>query len=70
VDAGRVDDAIGELNTALRMNPGMANAYYGLGRVLVLQHRPADAATYFSAALKINPNFAAAREQLRALGSQ
>jgi len=49
------------------LNPGMANAYFGLGRVLVLQNRPRDAAAYFSEALRINPGFREAADALRGL---
>jgi tetratricopeptide (TPR) repeat protein len=68
MDLGRLDEAIQEFNTALRIDPAMANAYYGLGCVLLKQSRPTDAAPYFSEALRINPNFTQARDQLRALG--
>jgi tetratricopeptide (TPR) repeat protein len=46
----------------------MANAYFGLGRALVAEKRPQEAVQYFSEALRINPNFTQAREELKALG--
>jgi tetratricopeptide (TPR) repeat protein len=46
----------------------MANAYYGLGCVLVKENRQAEAVPYFTEALRINPGFQAAREQLRKIG--
>ena len=39
MDQGKLDDAIREFNIALKIDPAMANAYYGLGCVLVKQNR-------------------------------
>ena len=66
-DVGRTNDAIPELNTAIRLKPGMAAAYFGLGRVLVIQDRQAEAVRCFTEVLRLEPDYPQAREQLDAL---
>jgi tetratricopeptide (TPR) repeat protein len=66
-DVGRTDDAIRELNTAVRLKPGMAAAYFGLGRVLVMQNRQPEAIRCFQEVLRLDPGYPQAREQLDAL---
>jgi tetratricopeptide (TPR) repeat protein len=68
LEEGKLDDAIREYNAAVGLAPAMPNAYYGLGCVLLKQNRTNEAIPYFSEALRLNPQFKEAREQLQALG--
>jgi tetratricopeptide (TPR) repeat protein len=68
LEEGNLDDAIREYDAAVSLAPAMPNAYYGLGCVLLKQNRMKEAIPYFSEALRLNPAFTKAREQLQALG--
>ena len=61
------EDAISLYRQGLVICPDDDVAHYELGRALVDAGRPAEAATSFEAALKINPGFADAKRQLDAI---
>jgi tetratricopeptide (TPR) repeat protein len=42
-------------NTALQVDPGLANAWFGLGQIRLSQHIPAEAVPYLKKALEIEP---------------
>jgi Flp pilus assembly protein TadD len=74
--AGRRDEAIRSLGTALRIDPTHAEAYYNLGRIYLSADMPhEDAVALFAAALRLRPdwpeayaNMAAALNLLRRYG--
>jgi protein O-mannosyl-transferase len=52
------------LETAVRLNPGHAEAQLDLGNVLLSLGRPAGAAARYEAALRLRPDFSQARNNL------
>lgn len=54
--AGRHEDAIDLLETALAVDPGNRAAYIALGRVAQAQHLPGKAVRYYADALRLEPN--------------
>ena len=61
---GRLNEAVCELQSALRINPDHVDAHYNLGIALEKQGRLDKAIREFQAALRITPNFAAAHLNL------
>lgn len=61
---GRINEAINELETALKLKPDLAEAHYNLGLIYMSLRRNDDAVNEFKAALMINPYFTPAREML------
>jgi tetratricopeptide (TPR) repeat protein len=68
----RPDDAMGHFRDALAAAPTDADAEYGWGNALLMKGDPAGAIPHLEAAVRINPQFTAAAENLaaarRALG--
>ena len=54
--AGRLNDAIDLLETALAVDPGNRAAYIQLGRVAQAQRLPGKAVRYYADALRLEPN--------------
>lgn len=54
--AGRHDEAIDLLETALAVDPGNRAAYIALGRVAQAQRLPGKAVRYYADALRLEPN--------------
>ncbi len=55
---GRVSDAIGQYEQALRTNPDFAAAHYNLGVALAQTGKIKDAIAHYEQALRINPDYA------------
>jgi len=53
---GEYDDAIRELEAAVRLNPCLAVGYCGLGDALTYANRPADALEQFEQAIRLSPH--------------
>ena len=51
----RHEDAIAELESAIELNPNLADAYHGLGFALTVSGRPEDAVTQFDRAIRLSP---------------
>lgn len=49
------ETAIAELETALGLNPNLADAHHGLGFVLTMSGRPANALPQFQSAIRLSP---------------
>ena len=67
---GRLSDAAGQYEEALRLNPECEEAHNNLGVALAREGRFGEAAAHFEAALAINPHYPSPRknlERLRAL---
>jgi non-specific serine/threonine protein kinase len=54
---GRCDEAMGEAQTAVRLDPLSINAIYRVGQVLWQSRQHAEAAEQFQKALELNPDF-------------
>jgi tetratricopeptide (TPR) repeat protein len=63
-DSGRLSEAIGHLEQALRINPGYAEAHNTLGLVLLKQGKVQEAIGHYEQALRIKPDLAAAHYNL------
>ena len=53
--AGDLPEAERWFNAALQMDPKLATAWFGLGQIRLLQHRPQDAVPYFQKTLEFEP---------------
>jgi tetratricopeptide (TPR) repeat protein len=53
--AGDLSQAERWFTAALQMNPGLATAWFGLGQIRLLQHRPQDAVFYLKRSLELEP---------------
>jgi len=60
IEAGRLEEAIAELNEAIELKPGYVGAEAYLGRALVLQGRDEEAVPHLLFVLRNNPNHSAA----------
>ena len=65
--AGRPDDAVTQLQAALRIEPEHAPAHYNLGYALVLLGRSEEAIAAYERAIAIRADYAAARHNLGGL---
>jgi Flp pilus assembly protein TadD len=61
---GKTDAAIAEYRTSLRLDSNDAQAHYNLGNALIHAHDLAAARAEFSEAVRLRPDFAAARTML------
>jgi protein O-mannosyl-transferase len=61
---GRLDEAIAEFQTALRIKPLFAEAHYNLGDAFLKEGRVDEAITEYQEALHVNPNYAEAHNNL------
>jgi tetratricopeptide (TPR) repeat protein len=62
--SGRVEEAIGQYEQAMRLKPDDAEAYVNLGNVLWNTGKVQEAIGQYEHALRINPNFAVAHKGL------
>jgi protein O-mannosyl-transferase len=53
--AGDLSQAEHWFNAALQLDPTLATAWFGLGQIRLLQHRPEDAVSYLKKALQFDP---------------
>jgi tetratricopeptide (TPR) repeat protein len=68
---GNDDEAIRQLNQALKLNPDAANTHYNLGDILAKRRRYAEAVAQFEEVLRLKPGFAKAHCHMAdALGEQ
>ncbi|MEN6459308.1 MAG: tetratricopeptide repeat protein [Thermoguttaceae bacterium] len=70
VDLHEMDRAIAEYREAIRIKPGYAEAYYGLGAALATAGRPGEAAAEFRRAIALQSNYAIAENDLGNLLAQ
>ena len=59
---GRLEDAISQLDEALRLRPDSAEAHNDLGTVLMMAGQREKGFAHFSAALRLQPDLAVARD--------
>jgi tetratricopeptide (TPR) repeat protein len=62
---GRVQEAIGQYEQALRISPDSVEAHYNLGIALVQVGRVQEAIEHYEQALRIKPDMAEARARLQ-----
>ena len=67
MEQGKLDQAAGEYRSALRFRPASPEIHCNLGAVLAAQGRRQEAKDEFNEALRLAPNFAQAKEGLKAL---
>jgi Flp pilus assembly protein TadD len=67
VQAGRVGEAIGHFEQALRIKPDYAEVHYDLGSALEQTGRLREAIGHYQQALRIKPDLTAARTALARL---
>ena len=63
-EAGRLDEAVTELETAVRLAPRSARVYNDLGIALAMQGKLQEAIEQFERALEAQPDFAQAQQNL------
>lgn len=54
--SGDLSQAESWFTTALQQDPALANAWFGLAQIRLLQHRPEDAISYLKKALELQPD--------------
>jgi tetratricopeptide (TPR) repeat protein len=64
---GKLDEALNEFSTAVRLRPGVADIHKNLGTLLLNRGRREEAIREFSEVLRITPNDVAARQILEEL---
>ena len=64
---GRLDEAIGHLHAALRLNPRYADAHNSLGVAMKQKGQLDEAARHYEEAIRLRPEFAAAHNNLGAV---
>jgi tetratricopeptide (TPR) repeat protein len=62
--AGRLDEAVENAETAVRMNPQYPQAHNNLATALVKQGKPTEAIVHYREALRLMPGFPAAKRRL------
>ena len=70
VERGKLDEAATEYRAALRFKSGSAEIHCNLGAILALEGQRQQAMDEFAEALRLNPNFAQAKERLKALAGK
>jgi tetratricopeptide (TPR) repeat protein len=68
-ELGRMPEAMGHWEQALRIKPDYAEAHYTLGIALEQAGKLPDAIEHYQQALKIQPDFAPAKSALTRLGA-
>jgi Flp pilus assembly protein TadD len=63
---GRIDEALSQLETALRMRPESPENHYKLGNLLMIKGRTEEARHHFGEALRLDPSYLKANEALTA----
>jgi Tfp pilus assembly protein PilF len=66
----RLPEAVEQLNEALRLNPNSAEAHTTLGVVLLRSGKAEDSIPHFLAALRLKPDWALARDNLKRAQAQ
>ena len=62
---GRGQEAMGELQAALKLEPAAADVHNNLGGLLAESGRLSEARAQFEEAIRLKPDYAEARENLR-----
>jgi Tfp pilus assembly protein PilF len=62
---GKLTEALQPLNEAVRLNPGNATAHYDVGLILLKLDKPEESIPHFSAAIRLKPDWALPRENLK-----
>ena len=70
LEAGRTEQAIAQLEEAVRSRPNYAPAFNSLGAAFFRAGRSREALAEFAAALRINPDFVEARQNLETVLTQ
>jgi Flp pilus assembly protein TadD len=63
----RIDEAIASFREGMRYKSDDAEAHYGLGSALSIQHKRDDAVAELRQALRLQPNYPEAQQLLRQL---
>ena len=63
---GKIDEAMCQMETALRMNPDSPENHYKLGNLLLIKGRSEEARHHFGEALRLDPSYHKAGEALTA----
>ena len=64
----KLEEAVTEFETALRLDASDPQTHYNIGLALLQQKKTAEAAKHFRESLRLNPNQADVRRQLESLG--
>ena len=67
---GKLTEAAGQLNKALRLDPNSAETHEALGVVLAMSGKPEESIPHFLAALRIKPDWALAKDNLKRAQNQ
>jgi hypothetical protein len=70
VRQGKLAEAMEQLNEALRLNPNSAETHEALGAALAMSGKAEQSITHFLAALRIRPDWALARDNLKRAQNQ
>jgi Flp pilus assembly protein TadD len=68
--AGKLNEAVEQLNEAVRLNPNSPEAQNNLGLVLLMRGDAAQSIAHFSNALRLRPDFKLAQDNLNRAQSQ